>query len=689
MALEVAAMALLAAVGGGAGRPALMPWPASIERGAGELAVGPDFRVAVTGKGGPIVDGAARRFEARLARQTGLQLPSPLAPAGSPTLEVRCDGPGKNPLPYLGMDESYTLTVTPGGATLSAAEPWGVLRGLETFLQLVVPGSTTAFRAPAVVIKDRPRFAWRGLMLDSARHFMPVEIVKRTIDGMAAVKLNVLHLHLTDDQGFRVESRRHPELQRMGSDGLFYTQAQIKDIVAYAAERGIRVYPEFDMPGHTTSWFVSHPELASGPGPYAIERGWGVFDPAFDPSKEEVYRFLDSFLGEMAALFPDPYLHVGGDEVNGKQWEASERLAAFKKQKGMKDDRELQAYFSQRVSKIVTHHGKKMIGWDEILLPGLPKDSVIQSWRGQESLGAAAKQGYQGILSAGYYIDLMWPAERHYLVDPWDEGVDQLPEADRARILGGEATMWSEFTTPEIVESRIWPRTAAIAERLWSPREVRDVDDMYARLDATSRWLEWLGLDHRAVYPRMLQRLAGHRYHELRALADVVEPLEDYQRSGTGHYTQQTPLNRLMDAARPESDAARVFSRQVDALLADPAKRAGGEAVRARLREWQGLEVRLRPLLEREALLREAVPLAEEASALAGAGLEALGFLEQGVPAPESWWTARAPLLEREKRPATGLEVAYRPAIRRLMEAATRGGSVSPAPEGSAVRTSP
>ncbi len=669
MALGMAVLALVAGVGGGAERPALMPWPASIEIGSGELPVGPDFRVTVAGKGGPIVDGAARRFEERLARQTGLQLPSPVAASEKPTLEIRCDGPGK-PLPYLGMDESYTLTVTLGGAALQAPEPWGVLRGLETFLQLVVPGASTPFRAPAVVIKDRPRFPWRGLMLDPARRFMPLEIVKRTIDGMAAVKLNVLHLHLTDDQGFRVESRRHPELQRLGSDDLFYTQAQIKDVIAYAAERGIRVYPEFDIPGHTTSWFVSHPELASGPGPYEIEREWGIKDPALDPSKEEVYRFLDGFLGEMAALFPDPYLHVGGDEVNGKQWDASERLAAFMKQKGFKDDHELQGYFSQRVERIVTGHGKKMIGWDEILLPGLPKDSVIQSWRGQESLGAAAKQGYQGILSNGYYIDLMWPAERHYLVDPWDKGVDQLPEAERGRILGGEATMWSEFTTAEIVESRIWPRTAAIAERLWSSREVRDVDDMYARLDATSRWLEWLGLDHRAVYPRMLERLAGRQSHELRMLADVVKPLENYQRGGTGHFTQQTPLNRLMDAARPESNAARVLSRQVDALLADPAKRAGVEAIHARLQEWQGLDVRLRALLEREALLREAVPLAGEASALAAAGLEALGFLEQGVPAPESWWTARAPLLEREKRPATGLEVAYRPAIRRLMEAA-------------------
>jgi hexosaminidase len=669
MALGVALLTLAAATAGGGPTPALMPWPSSIETGAGELAVGPDFRISLVGKGGPLVDRAAKRLQARLARQTGLVLPDPVARVAKPTLEIRCDGPG-GPLPHLGMDESYRLTVTPAGASLQAAEPWGVLRGMETFLQMVVPGSSCCFGVPSVVIEDRPRFPWRGLMLDSARHFMPLDTVKRTLDGMAAVKLNVFHWHLTDDQGFRVESRRYPELHRMGSDGLFYTQEQVKEIVAYAAERGIRVYPEFDVPGHTTSWFVSHPELASMPGPYEVERRWGIMDPALDPSKEEVYRFLDGLLGEMAALFPDPFLHIGGDEVNGKHWDASERLASFKTQKGLKDNHDLQGYFSQRVSKIVAGHGKRMMGWDEVLHPSLPRDSVIHSWRGQESLGAAAKQGYQGILSNGYYIDLVWPADRHYLVDPWDKGVDQLPEDERARILGGEATMWSEFTSPETVDSRIWPRTAAIAERLWSPREVKDVDDMYARLDGTSRWLEWIGLDHRAGYTRMLQRLAGPQHHELRMLADVVEPLEDYQRGSTREYTQQSALNRLVDAARPESDAARAFARLVEALVADPARRAGREAVRARLREWQSLDVRLRPLLERSELLREAVPLAAEASALAAAGLEALGFLEQGVPVPESWWEQRSPLLEEPTKPVTALQVAYRPSIRKLMAAA-------------------
>ncbi len=666
--LAVAAMAV-AAVASGAERPALMPWPSSVEMGAGELAVAPGFKVGVSGRGGARFERAVARFQTRLARQTGLYLPDPVTQPGEAGLSVRCDGKGA-PLPQLGMDEAYTLTVTPQGATLQAAEPWGVLRGLETFLQLVTPGRSGLFRAPAVVVRDRPRFPWRGLMLDSGRHFLSLDTVRRTLDGMAAVKLNTLHWHLTEDQGFRIESRRYPELQRMGSDGLFYTQQQVRETIAYAADRGIRVYPEFDLPGHTTSWFVGHPELGTAPGPYRIERRWGVFDPVMDPSKEEVYRLLDGFLGEMAALFPDPVLHIGGDENNGRAWDASERVQAFKKQKELASNHDLQAYFNQRLSKIVTGHGKQMMGWDEILHPGLPKETIVHSWRGQESQGAAARQGFRGVLSYGYYVDLIWPAAQHYLVDPWDKGVGELPEAERARVLGGEATMWSEFVDDETVDSRIWPRTAAIAERLWSPREVRDVEDMYARLEATSRWLEWLGLDHRAGYPRMLQRLAGGRAGELALLADVVEPVKNYQRGRTRAYTQQTPLNALVDAARPESEKGREFGALVDAFLADPVRRPGAQAIRSRLLEWQAIEGRLRPLLERSALLRDVVPTAAQASVLASAGLEALGFLEEGVPAPPEGVGERTPLVAAATPTASALEVAFRPGVQKLVQAA-------------------
>jgi hexosaminidase len=535
---------------------------------------------------------------------------------------------------------------------------------------------------PAVVIEDVPRFPWRGLLLDSGRHFMPVETVKRTLDGLAGVKMNLLHWHLTEDQGFRVESRRFPRLHEMGSDGRYYTQEEIRDVIAYAADRGIRVMPEFDMPGHTTSWFVGHPELATLPGPYTIERTWGIQDPAMDPTKEEVYAFLDAFLGEMAGLFPDEFVHIGGDEVNGKHWNASERVAAFKKEKGLADNHDLQAYFNQRISRIVTAHGKQMMGWDEILHSDLPRETVVQSWRGPESLVAAARDGFRGVLSHGYYVDLYHSAARHYGVDPFGRGADELSPEERDRILGGEACMWAEYVTPEIVDSRIWPRTAAIAERLWSPRDVKDVEDMYVRMEATSRWLEWRGLNHRAGYRLMLQRLAGARHGELRELADVVEPVEDYRRGGTGNYTSFTPLNRLVDAVRPESRAARLFGRLVDGLLDDPRRTVGREEIREHLAAWQGLEARLRPLLEANGILREVVPLAMEVSDVAAAGLEALAFVERESVAPGSWRAETAVRLQEPERRPHALEVAFRPAVEKLVAAASGGGGKAPGEEG-------
>src|ERR1700677_250162 len=215
---------------------------------------------------------------------------------------------------------------------------------------------------------------------------MPVDVIERTLDGMAAVKLNVFHWHLSEDQGFRMESRAFPKLTELGSDGLFYTQEQAREIIAYARERGIRVVPEFDMPGHSTAWFVGYPELASGPGPYQIERKWGVMDPAMDPTNEKTYKFLDEFIGEMTKVFPDHFFHIGGDEVNGKQWDANPKVQEFMRAHKLKSDQELQQYFTLQVQKIVSKRRKLMVGWDEILSPGMPEDIVIQSWRGQDSL---------------------------------------------------------------------------------------------------------------------------------------------------------------------------------------------------------------------------------------------------------------------------------------------------------------
>src|SRR5262249_32966342 len=252
-----------------------------------------------------------------------------------------------NHVQALGEEESYSLSVGRSGAELTAATTLGAMRGLETFLQLVRI-TAQGFAVPAVTIHDQPRFAWRGLMLDSSRHFLPLHVIKRNLDGMAALKLNVFHWHLSDNQGFRVESKRFPKLQEMGSDELYYTQDEIREVVEYAYDRGIRVVPEFDMPGHSTAWFVGYPELASAPGPYAIERKWGVFDPAMDPTRESTYKFLDVFIGEMAKLFPDEFFHIGGDEVNGKQWDANPKIQQFMHSHGLKDNADLQAYFNRR-----------------------------------------------------------------------------------------------------------------------------------------------------------------------------------------------------------------------------------------------------------------------------------------------------------------------------------------------------
>ena len=447
----------------------LMPLPAKVQMGSGQLVVDANFSVSIAGHHEARLDRTVELFLTQLRRQTGMPpLDMKVTDSATATLVIEAAA-GTKAVQELGEDESYKLEIASSGARLNAPTTLGVMRGLQTFLQLVRTTSA-GFAVPAVSIEDSPRFPWRGLMIDVGRHFIPLDVLKRNLDGMAAVKLNVFHWHLSENQGFRVESKKFPKLTGMGSDGLYYTQAEVRELIAYARERGIRVVPEFDMPGHATAWFVGYPELASGPGPYQIERQWGVFDPAMDPTREETYKFLDIFIGEMAGLFPDEFFHIGGDEVNGKEWDANPKIQAFMRAHGMKNNNDLQAYFNQRVEKIVAKHGKTMLGWDEILRPDLPKTIVIQSWRGPDSLARAAKLGYRGLLSSGYYVDLMWSAERHYATEPLSGAAASLTPEEQKRILGGEACMWSEYVSPENIDSRIWPRTAAIAERLWSPR---------------------------------------------------------------------------------------------------------------------------------------------------------------------------------------------------------------------------
>jgi hexosaminidase len=654
--------------------------PANLQLGSGRLLIDQSFSIGFAGKQGTRLQHAALNFLHQLSIRTGMPLDTKSTAVLKATLIIDVEHQGKK-VQALGEDESYKLEVQSASAKLSAATDLGALRGLETFLQLLETGPD-GFAVPAIMIQDAPRFPWRGLMIDVSRHFIPLDVLKRNLDGMAAVKMNVFHWHLSDNQGFRMESKKFPKLHEMGSDGLYYTQDQARELIAYAHERGIRVVPEFDMPGHSTAWLVGYPELASGPGPYQIERKWGVFDPAMDPTQQKTYKFLDEFIGEMAGLFPDPFFHIGGDEVNGKQWDANPRIQQFKSEHGMKNNEELQAYFNKRVQQIVRRHKKKMIGWDEILSPDLDRDTVIQSWRGQQSLAEAANEGYGGLLSYGYYLDLMWPAWRHYAVDPLADAAAFLAPDEQQRILGGEGCMWSEYVSAENIDSRIWPRAAAIAERLWSRREVQNVDSMYERMAVTGAYLDWLGLTHNSYYPLMLRRLGGGSDSAaLRTLADVVEPVKDYLREQTAPVvpTSAMPLNRLVDAARPESDSARDFASLVYRFVSgqhnDPESR---ERIRDLLRIWRDNHAKLQPLLASSFLLKEVVPLSQNLSALGSAGLAAMDYLDAEQSPPESWRVQQAAVIQEAKRVQAQLILMLLPSVETLIAATTRTREAAP-----------
>jgi hexosaminidase len=646
----------------------LMPWPSQVTRGSGQFVIAQNFTAAISGAGSVATKDDSRVRDAttralyRLFRETGIPVSfSLIDEKSSPSMLVVVER--KHPgVQKLGDDETYRLSITSDRVRIIATEPLGALRGLETFLQLVriaAPNTNapSGFAAPVVEIDDHPRFEWRGLSLDVSRHFILVDEIKRTIDGLSAVKLNVMHWHLSDDQGFRVESKRYPKLQEKGSDGLFYTQTEIREIVSYARDRGVRIVPEFDMPGHATSWFPGYPDLASGKGPYELVREPGVLAATMDPTKESTYRFLDGFIGEMAKLFPDAYFHIGGDEVSPRgEWFHNPHIAAFMKKNHLADFPALQAYFNRRVLKIVTKHGKRMEGWDEILHAELPKSILIQSWRGKKSLAEAAQKSYSGILSAGYYLDLMQPASLHYMVDPLGNETSSLTSEEKKRVLGGEAAMWEELATMENIDVKLWPRLAAIAERFWSAEDVTDVASMYHRLDATSHWLDLQGLQHLGEIRLMQARLAGTFDPEpLAMLGSVLEPMKGYTRHRVQKFGSLTAFNRLVDAIPPESEAARKFNDAVD--------RKDLDYVRARLTEWRGNVDRVLPTLKSNALLTEDVDVATAVGELCSIGLEALG------PKPDAARVqAMLAAIDADSKPKAEMLIAIAPGVLKLVQ---------------------
>lgn len=686
-------------------QPSLTPQPKSAIWSDGALKLEGAFRVTWRDCHDVRMTPALARFQHDAAALTGMDLSRQAGPA----LNIACRA---DP-----TAEGYRLAITAEGVALDADGPLGVLRGLATLRQLIEttpPGAAL----PYARIDDAPRFVWRGLMIDTVRHFMSLETVKRQIDAMERVKLNVLHLHLSDDQGFRVESKRYPKLQATG-DGQFYTQAQVRELVAYAAARGVRIVPEFDVPGHTRAVAEAYPQFALAPAKPA--NPLAAMDRALDPTKDETYRFLDALFGEMASLFPDAYFHAGGDEVSDAVWLDHPHVQAFMKAQGLASKQALESHFHRRVAAILKTHGKTMIGWEEVAADGTAsKDVVIQAWQTSNATSDAVAKGHRTIVSAGYYLDLLEPASFHYQYDPLDTSSAGLTpaEAERGRklnplvaaimkdalvakplppltpeqeklVLGGEAPMWAEIATDEMLESRLWPRAAALAERFWSPRTVRDTDDLYRRLPVLQDQLRLQGLQDQANQARMVARLAPGASEPVQTLLDLVGPTRNMARDHRilamlrGQKIVQE-LNTLADAAPVDSLVAHRFEARAKAHARGD--RSEAAALRADLTIWRANDARFQAIAKGRPALEAALPISADVAEMAQIGLAALDAIETGKPLAEADRTRAEALLARAeafdaasarpifsflgKQPPADLIIKITPGIRALVTAA-------------------
>jgi hexosaminidase len=641
----------------------VMPWPQEMTTNDSDFSITDNFTVFIHGEQDEYtrISKAAVRFIRYMTDKSGVFVTQGFpnakgVDASSASLQIYVDAEAKI---MMGIDESYTISVTAAGMEIHAATDVGAMYGLSTLLQLI-KADNGGYAFTGVHIKDEPRFVWRGLMMDVARHFMPIEVVKRNIDAMALVKLNVFHWHLSDDQGFRVETKTLPELYKKASDGLYYTQSEIKDIVKYADDRGIRVVPEFDVPGHGSAFLTAYPELASKKGmEYSVERNSGIFDPTLDPTNEKTYEFLDTLFKEVAPLFTDVYFHIGGDENEGKHWDENPEIQQFMKEHKLKDNHELQTYFNIRLEKILAKYGKSLMGWEEIMTPNMPKTALIHSWRGVnegmepgESLIKAVKNGYQTILSNGYYIDLLLSLEDHYLVDPMPDVT--LTDEEASRILGGEATMWAELVTPLTVDSRIWPRTAAIAERFWSAQEVRDIDHMYERLNTVSQFLELVGIQHLKSQEYLLRNISNYQdTHGLRQLTTISEPFKIYSRNAGGtQYKTYSPFTLFADACTADAKAVRSFRKLVNAYI-DQSDQTVKEDLLSYFKAWGTIADQLKTIEPDAPLVSRVIPYAERVGEIAAIGSTAI---ENGRISEGELQGLKA-LLEQKEDPEVNLDV--------------------------------
>ena len=562
---------LIVALAGGCG-PAraaapfadVIPAPAQVAPAAGSFALRAGTPISI-----PQGRAAARigaYLSGALRASHGLGLPvrtrgGTALPTGAIALVLDPPAAGASP-------ESYALSVAPEGVVVRAGDPRGLFYGAVTLWQLATaaPLAAGAVTLPAMRIGDTPRFRWRGLMLDSARHFQSPGFILRTLDWMALHKLNVLGWHLTDDQAWRLEIKRYPRLTRIGAwrvpagsaalhdidpatgrprlYGGYYTQEEVRRIVAYAADRNITIVPEIDMPGHATAAIVAYPQLASTDSPpTAVPADWGVYPNLFNV-EDSTFSFLERVLDEVMALFPGAFVHTGGDEAVKDQWRASARIQARMRALGVPDEAALQGYFTARVGRYLAAHGRRLIGWDEILEGGVPADAAVMSWRGVAGAIAAAASGHDTVLS---------PAPTLYLDNRQGGGPDEPPgrgtvirledvyrfdplpgplARDAQHVLGVQANLWTEhIRTAADAEYMTWPRAAALAEVGWSAPARLDWDGFRMRLAAEFTRYRALGIhysDDVFAPPRLLAPFDRHFSQDLKTCASkLVLNLED------------------------------------------------------------------------------------------------------------------------------------------------------------------
>ena len=517
-------------------RYAIIPMPRRLVTRPGEFRLDRETRIVLADTASRELRAPAELLAAPLRAASGLPLPIvPASTSGggdaSNAIAIRLDAGGPSAEP-----ERYRLVVTERGATLSASTPAGLLDGIQTVRQLLPPAAASSARwaIPAVEIDDAPRFRYRGVLLDVGRYYFPPEFLKELVDLLALYKLDVLQLHLTDDQGWRLEIRKYPRLTQVGAwrketvlkqnfdpyvgdrtpHGGFYTQEQVRDLVAYAAARHVTIVPEIEMPGHAGAALAAYPELSCTGGPFEVSTVWGVHEDVFCPS-ERTIAFLEDVLTEVMELFPSEYIHIGGDEVPKTRWKASPVAQEIIRREGLANEEELQSWFTKRIERFLRAHGRKLLGWDEILEGGIAPEATVMSWRGMEGGIAAARQGHDVVMSPGDYAYL-----DHYQGDPATEPLaiccylpldtvyafepvpPQLAPAEAAHILGAQGNLWTEYiATPSYAEYMLFPRLLALAEVAWSPKGARSWDGFLSRLPAQLARLDALGVEYRVPEP--------------------------------------------------------------------------------------------------------------------------------------------------------------------------------------------